>query len=111
MVESTLLFGILRMSRLGKGLPIRSAAFALLRTATAWPRSVIRMFSCAEARTSLPVFMCNSRIVAVFMCPMCHIFFVCATAHGDEKPFAVSAIVLADHSVNQCVPTKALGAG
>ena len=32
-------------------------------------------------------------------------------AHADEKPFAVSAIVLADHPVNQCVPTQALGAG
>jgi hypothetical protein len=31
--------------------------------------------------------------------------------HADEKPFAVSAIVLADHPVNQCVPTQALGAG
>jgi len=30
---------------------------------------------------------------------------------GDEKPFTVSAVVLADHPVNQCVPTKALGAG
>ncbi|KAF5406862.1 MAG: hypothetical protein Udaeo2_30630 [Candidatus Udaeobacter sp.] len=32
-------------------------------------------------------------------------------APADEKPFAVSAIVLADHPVNQCVPTQALGAG
>ena len=32
-------------------------------------------------------------------------------ARADEKPFAVSAIVLADHPVNQCVPTQALGAG
>ncbi len=31
--------------------------------------------------------------------------------HADEKHFAVSAIVLADHPVNQCVPTQALGAG
>jgi hypothetical protein len=30
---------------------------------------------------------------------------------ADEKPFAVSAVVIADHPVNQCVPTKALGAG
>jgi len=30
---------------------------------------------------------------------------------ADEKPFAVSAVVLADHPVNQCVPTRALGAG
>ena len=29
----------------------------------------------------------------------------------DEKPFVVSAVVIADHPVNQCVPTKALGAG
>jgi hypothetical protein len=29
----------------------------------------------------------------------------------DQKPFAVSALVLADHPVNQCLPTKALGAG
>ncbi len=29
----------------------------------------------------------------------------------DGKPFVVSAVVLADHPVNQCVPTKALGAG
>jgi hypothetical protein len=29
----------------------------------------------------------------------------------DEKPFAVSALVLADRPVNQCVPTQALGAG
>ncbi len=34
-----------------------------------------------------------------------------AEAGDDEKPFAVSAIVVADHPVNQCVPTKALGAG
>ena len=32
-------------------------------------------------------------------------------ACADEKPFAVSAVVLADHSVNQCVPIQALGAG
>jgi hypothetical protein len=32
-------------------------------------------------------------------------------ARYDEKPFAVSAVVIADHPVNQCVPTKALGAG
>ena len=32
-------------------------------------------------------------------------------ARADEKPFAVSAVVVADHPVNQCVPTKALGAG
>jgi hypothetical protein len=32
-------------------------------------------------------------------------------ARADEKPFAVSAVVLADHPVNQCVPTQALGAG
>jgi hypothetical protein len=32
-------------------------------------------------------------------------------ADADEKPFAVSAIVLADHPVNQCVPTQVLGAG
>lgn len=32
-------------------------------------------------------------------------------AHGDEKPFAVSAVVLADHPVNHCVPAKTLGAG
>jgi len=34
-----------------------------------------------------------------------------AEARDDEKPFAVSAVVIADHPVNQCVPTKALGAG
>jgi hypothetical protein len=32
-------------------------------------------------------------------------------ARADEKSFAVSAVVLADHPVNQCAPTKALGAG
>ena len=32
-------------------------------------------------------------------------------ARGEEKSFAVSAIVLADHPVNHCVPTHALGAG
>jgi hypothetical protein len=32
-------------------------------------------------------------------------------ARADEKSFAVSAIVIADHPVNQCVPTRALGAG
>ena len=32
-------------------------------------------------------------------------------AHADEKPLAVSAIVLANRPVNQCVPTQALGAG
>ena len=34
-----------------------------------------------------------------------------AEAHADNKPFPVSAIVLAHHQVNQCVPTQALGAG
>jgi len=34
-----------------------------------------------------------------------------AEARDDDKPFAVSAVVIADHPVNQCVPTKALGAG
>jgi hypothetical protein len=32
-------------------------------------------------------------------------------ASADEKPFAVSALVLANRPVNQCVPTQALGAG
>src|SRR5436309_3232884 len=32
-------------------------------------------------------------------------------ARDDEKPFAVSAVVIADNPVNQCVPTKTLGAG
>jgi hypothetical protein len=32
-------------------------------------------------------------------------------ARVDEKPFVVTAVVLADHPVNQCVPRKALGAG
>jgi len=32
-------------------------------------------------------------------------------ARNDETPFAVSAVVIADHPVNQCVPTAALGAG
>ena len=30
---------------------------------------------------------------------------------ADEKPFDVSAVVLADRSVNQCIPTQAFGAG
>src|SRR5258708_36660018 len=35
-----------------------------------------------------------------------------ATAAGsNENPLAVSAIVQADHPVNHCVPTQALGAG
>lgn len=29
---------------------------------------------------------------------------------GGEKPFLVSALILADHPVNQCIPTRALGA-
>jgi F5/8 type C domain len=33
------------------------------------------------------------------------------STRADEKPFAVSAVVLADHPVNQCVPPQALGAG
>jgi F5/8 type C domain len=38
--------------------------------------------------------------------------FGLATAAGsNEKPLAVSAIVQADHPVNHCVPTQALGAG
>jgi hypothetical protein len=38
--------------------------------------------------------------------------FALATAAGsNEKPVAVSAIVLADNPVNHCVPTQALGAG
>jgi hypothetical protein len=32
-------------------------------------------------------------------------------APADEKPFAVSAVVLADRPVNRCLPTQALGAG
>ena len=32
-------------------------------------------------------------------------------APADEKPFAVSALVVANRPVNQCVPTQALGAG
>jgi hypothetical protein len=32
-------------------------------------------------------------------------------ARADEKPFVLSAVVHADHPVNRCVPTKALGAG
>ena len=34
-----------------------------------------------------------------------------AQARADEKPFEVSAVVLANRPVNQCVPTQALGAG
>jgi hypothetical protein len=34
-----------------------------------------------------------------------------AQARDDEKAFAVSAVVIADHPLNQCVPTQALGAG
>jgi F5/8 type C domain len=36
---------------------------------------------------------------------------VAIEAHADERPFDVSAVVLTDHPVNQCVPTKAIGAG
>src|SRR5215471_20063651 len=32
-------------------------------------------------------------------------------ARAEEKPFVVSATVLADHPVNRCAPTRALGAG
>jgi len=32
-------------------------------------------------------------------------------ARGGEKPFVVSAIISADHPINQCVPNRALGAG
>jgi hypothetical protein len=38
-------------------------------------------------------------------------FASAAEAHGGEKPLTVSAVVSADHPVNQCVPTRALGAG
>src|SRR6267378_4478769 len=34
-----------------------------------------------------------------------------AEARDDDKPFAVSAVVIANRPVNQCVPTQALGAG
>jgi len=34
-----------------------------------------------------------------------------AEARGGQKPLAVSAVVLADHRVNHCVPIEALGAG
>ena len=37
--------------------------------------------------------------------------YFASQAPADEKPFAVSAVVLADHPVNECVPTMALGAG
>jgi F5/8 type C domain len=36
---------------------------------------------------------------------------VAGESRGSEKPLTVSAIVSADHPVNQCVPTQALGAG
>jgi hypothetical protein len=32
-------------------------------------------------------------------------------ARTDQKPFPISAVVLADHRVNHCVPIEALGAG
>ncbi len=38
-------------------------------------------------------------------------FALATGARGGEKPLMVSAVVSADHSVNQCVPTRALGAG
>jgi F5/8 type C domain-containing protein len=42
----------------------------------------------------------------------CLIYLVTAIeARGDSKPFAVTATVDADHCVNKCVPTEALGAG
>jgi len=34
-----------------------------------------------------------------------------AGARSDHNSFPVSAVILADHPVNQCVPTQALGAG
>src|SRR5437899_11396483 len=34
-----------------------------------------------------------------------------AEARDDEKPFAVSAVVIADHPVNQCVATNEVDAG
>jgi len=34
-----------------------------------------------------------------------------AEARSQQKPFTISATVLADHPVNHCVPTHALGAG
>jgi len=34
-----------------------------------------------------------------------------AQPRADEKPFEVSAVVLTNRPVNQCVPTQALGAG
>jgi hypothetical protein len=46
------------------------------------------------------------------------IAFLCCVAQlrsaaesADEKPFSISAVVVADHPVNQCVPIAALGAG
>src|SRR5437868_1401825 len=32
-------------------------------------------------------------------------------ARSEEKPFAVSAVVSADHPIHRCVPTEAFGAG
>ena len=40
-----------------------------------------------------------------------HLVLAVEASGKDEKPFAVSAVVLADQLVNQCVPTQALGAG
>ena len=36
---------------------------------------------------------------------------VATSAHGSEKSLVVSAIVSADHPVNRCIPTQAIGAG
>ncbi len=50
--------------------------------------------------------LCNSAVISFAL----QLAFARQTS-GGEKPLTVSAIVSAEHSVNRCVPTEALGAG
>ena len=52
----------------------------------------------------------NWQLGAVIVSTLVHLGSPAET-RGGEKPFVASAIVCADHPINQCVPTRALGAG
>jgi len=46
-------------------------------------------------------------LIGIYLIPLA----AAPAARADEKSVAVSAVILADHPVNECVPTQALGAG
>jgi hypothetical protein len=82
-----------------------------MRGRIALPKHSVRNSSSAQSRFP-KAFGVRCVLASLFSVAIGLVQFESQTeARVEEKPFAVSAIVLADHPVNQCVPTQVLGAG